>query len=61
MLNIQSLIRFPIPDIKNKETILQRVTRMMQHEDEEIQKLIDIDIFRMYGFNEQEIVEIQNV
>lgn len=61
MLNIQSLIRFPVPDIKNKETILQRVTRMMQHEDEEIQKLIDTDIFRMYGFNEQEIVEIQNV
>ena len=61
MLNIQSLIRFPLPKNVKKDTILQYVDKMLCSADEGTQQKIDDEIFGMYGFNDLEIGEILNV
>ena len=61
MLNIQSLIRFPLPKNVKKDTILQYVDKMLCSADEGTQHKIDDEIFGMYGFNDLEIGEILNV
>lgn len=61
MLNIQSLIKFPIPNCKRKDSLLRNVNTMIQQANDETQRIIDDEIFRLYGFNEREIDEILNV
>ncbi len=61
MLNIQSLIRFPIPSTEQKEFLLKNVNTMIQQANDETQRIIDDEIFRLYGFNEQEVEEILNI
>ena len=61
MLNIQSLIRFPIPNSKQKDFLLKNVYTMIRQANDETQRIIDDEIFRLYGFNEREVEEILNV
>ena len=61
MLNIQSLIRFPIPNSKRKDFLLKNVNTMIRQANDETQRIIDNEIFRLYGFNEREVEEILNV
>ena len=61
MLNIQSLIKFPIPNCNRKDSLLNHVNTMIRHANDETQRIIDDEIFRLYGFNELEVDEILNV
>ena len=61
MLNIQSLIKFPIPNCNRKDSLLKSVTTMIRHANDETQRIIDDEIFRLYGFNKLEVDEILNV
>ena len=61
MLNIQSLIKFPIPNCNRKDSLLNQVNTMIRHANDETQRIIDDEIFRLYGFNELEVDEILNV
>lgn len=61
MLNIQSLIKFPIPNCNRKDSLIKNVNAMIRHANDETQRIIDDEIFRLYGFNELEVNEILNV
>ena len=61
MLNIQSLIKFPIPNCNRKDSLIKNVNAMIRHANDETQLIIDDEIFRLYGFNELEVNEILNV
>ena len=61
MLNIQSLIRFPIPKSSRATSIVDKVDELSRHNEIAIQDEIDEEIFSMYGFNEDEILEIMKV
>lgn len=61
MLNIQSLIRFPIPKSTHQSSLLNKVDAMAKGNDASIQDEIDAEIFSMYGFNDEEISEIRSV
>ena len=61
MLNIQSLIKFPIP-IKSDYTkqISCLVLKQQNHYSQQTQNEIDDIIYKIYGFNNDEITEIEN-
>ena len=62
MLNIQSLIRFPIPRVNGEifEKITSLVNRMENGAETSSQGAVDIIIYRLYGFSSEEISEIEN-
>ncbi len=60
MLNIQSLIKFPVPNKVNKD-ILKMCRKMQQEASDELQAEIDKLIYQSYGFDEDEIAEIESV
>ncbi len=61
MLNIQSLVKFPIPKIDNKQ--IEKITELLKNASniDEEQKLLDKAIFDLYGFNDDEIQHIEKV
>ena len=61
MLNIQSLIKFPIP-IKSdySKQISCLVLKQQNHYSQQTQNEIDDIIYKIYGFNNDEITEIEN-
>ena len=61
MLNIQSLNRFPIPKSSRPTFLVGKVDEISRRDEIAIQDEIDAEIFSMYGFNEDEILEIKNV
>lgn len=61
MLNIQSLIRFPIPKSSQPTSLISKIDEISRQNEIAIQNEIDAEIFSMYGFGEEEILEIQNV
>ena len=61
MLNIQSLIRFPIPKTSHSSSLISKIDEISRRNEIAIQNEIDAEIFSMYGFNEDEITEIMNV
>lgn len=61
MLNIQSLIRFPIPKSTHPNSLLSKVDAVTKRNDVSIQDEIDSEVFSMYGFNDEEICEIRGV
>lgn len=61
MLNIQSIIKFPIPNCKRKDSLLRNVKTMIRDANDETQRIIDDEIFKLYGFNELEVEEILKV
>ena len=61
MLNIQSLIRFPIPKSTQPTSLVVKIDEISRRNEISIQNEIDAEIFSMYGFNEDEIHEIMNV
>ena len=61
MLNIQSLIRFPIPKSSHPTSLVGKIDEISRRNEISIQNEIDAEIFSMYGFNEDEILEIMNV
>jgi adenine-specific DNA-methyltransferase len=65
MLNIQSLIRFPIPIYRNSQ-IINLIHHIIDNCKEGLsisnaQALIDKEIYSTYKFSEQEIHHIENV
>ena len=61
MLNIQSLIRFPIP--KDSQYNLQLTNYVLEQNKRyspDIQNKIDSLVFEIYGFNENEVKEIES-
>ena len=63
MLNIQSLIRFPIPKIKNSDMRLieRMIDQISEKYDPMLQSTIDSMIFSLYGFDKDEIKVINDV
>ena len=63
MLNIQSLIRFPIPKIKNSDMRLieRMIDQISEKYDPMLQSTIDSKIFSLYGFDKDEIKVINDV
>ena len=63
MLNIQSLIRFPIPKPKFSDRLI--IESMIDHLSDNynpmIQKAIDSTIFSLYGFDKKEIDVINDI
>ena len=61
MLNIQSLIRFPIPkETKHNLLLANYVSEQNMQYSQDTQNKIDSLIFEIYGFNESEITEIES-
>ena len=60
MLNIQSLVKFPIPQGEERY-MAELVSLLKQAQSEEIQREIDRIIFRAYGLSTSEIAEIRRV
>ena len=58
MLNIQSLIRFPIPPVSNPK-IIENSKVLQNHFSQEIQETLDSLIYDSYGFSKEEIEEIE--
>ena len=63
MLNIQSLIRFPIPKIKisDMRLIENMIDQISEKYDPMLQSTIDSKIFSLYGFDKDEIKVINDV
>ena len=63
MLNIQSLIRFPIPIIKisDMRLIERMIDQISEKYDPMLQSTIDSKIFSLYGFDKDEIKVINDV
>ena len=63
MLNIQSLIRFPIPKIKisDMRSIENMIDQISEKYDPMLQSTIDSKIFSLYGFDKDEIKVINDV
>ena len=59
MLNIQSLIKFPVPKIKDKR-IIDLCKEMQNHGNEMLQRQLDNYIYQSYGFTTEEIKEIES-
>ena len=63
MLNIQSLIKFPVP-LSNSSicaSIEDGVDEIIGNGNFEHQRRLDSTIFSLYGFNEEEIEEIRQL
>ena len=60
MLNIQSLVKFPIPQGEERY-MAELVSLLKQAQSEEIQRKIDRIIFEAYGLSPSEIAEIWRV
>ncbi len=58
MLNIQSLVQFPIPLSPSVE-INELCSKMLENPSNEIQGALDKLIYRVYRLNEEEIIEIE--
>ena len=58
MLNIQSLIRFPIPPVSNPK-IIENSKVLQNHFSQEIQETLDSLIYDSYGFSKEEIEGIE--
>ena len=58
LLNIQSLIRFPIPPVSNPK-IIENSKVLQNHFSQEIQETLDSLIYDSYGFSKEEIEEIE--
>lgn len=66
MLNIQSLIRFPVPIPDSKlqdeiEKIVSSISDCLPQENQVNQKLLNDMIYRLYQFNKQEITFIESI
>ena len=61
MLNIQSLIRFPIPKSTLPNSLSSKIDAIIKRDDDAIQDDINSEVFSMYGFNEEEVCEIISV
>lgn len=63
MLNIQSLIRFPIlkPKFSDRLIIESMIDHLSDNYNPMIQKAIDSTIFSLYGFDKKEIDVINDI
>lgn len=66
MLNIQSLVKFPIPKYEkgdNYEKIKNLMSKIIEQDNnsEKIQKLIDLEIYKIFKFNITEVSHIESV
>ena len=66
MLNIQSLIKFPVPIPDGKlqdeiETTVSSISRGLPRENHKTQVFLNDIIYRLYQFTKQEITFIENV
>ena len=59
MLNIQSLIKFPIPISAEIKHLSEMVVQQSKEYDESRQNEINHCLYRVYGFNEDEIEQIE--
>ena len=61
MLNIQSLIKYPIPICQDEIQHLSELVKLQSSGfNTDRQKEIDICLYKMYGFNADEIEAIEN-
>lgn len=58
MLNIQSLVQFPIPPV-NEPRIIELCKELQQNPSDKIQDQLDSFIYKSYGFTPDEIYEIE--
>ena len=58
MLNIQSLVQFPIPPITDHR-IMELCKEIQKNPSNDLQEKIDGLIYKSYGFNTEEIYEIE--
>ena len=63
MLNIQSLIKFPIPHLSEHQTTIKQMIRVLDNtpDNETLQQEIDNLIYKMYNFSQSEIELIESV
>ena len=59
MLNIQSLIKFPIPISTDLKHLSEMVVQQSKKYDESRQQEINHCLYGVYGFNEDEIEQIE--
>ena len=63
MLNIQSLVKFPVPEstVDSLNEINAAVEKIIETHSLEIQHKLDLIIYNLYGFNELEIKTLENI